>query len=275
MPMQQQRHFRWYGDEAGRPIVYFHGAPGAAIECGRFHEAAQKHGVRLVGLERSSTDVRLTGDDYFERHAGEVAALVGDGPFEAIGFSIGAAVALRCAPYLKDRLTRLHLVSAAAPLESGDFLKDMAGKSVFRMAQRSPGLFRRVARTEAWLALHAPAVLFAMLFSSARAADSVLAADPAFRAEIDLVMKLGLGGGVSSFMRDVREYVRPWAERLAEVTVETRLWHGAEDNWSPAAMADALQRLIPGASAKTVLPGLSHYSCLFEAVPRILAEPAA
>jgi pimeloyl-ACP methyl ester carboxylesterase len=271
----QQRHFRWYGEQSGRPVVYFHGAPGAAIECGRFHEAAQRHGVRLVGLERSSTDIRLTGETYFERHANEVAALAGDGPFEAIGFSIGAFVALRTAPYLRGRLTRLHLVSAPAPLESGDFLKTMAGKALFRMAKRSPDMFRRLAKVEAWLALNAAPVLFSMLFASASGADRALAADPAFRAEIDCVLKLGLGAGSTSFMRDVREYVRPWAERLAQVTVDTRIWHGAQDNWSPPAMADALKRLIPGASAKTVLPGLSHYSCLFEAVPRILAEPAA
>jgi len=271
----QQRHFRWYGEETGRPVVYFHGAPGAAIECGRFHEVAQQHGVRLVGLERSSTDIKLAGEAYFERHAGEVAAIAGDGPFEAIGFSLGAFVALRTAPYLRGRLTRLHLVSAPAPLESGDFPKTMAGGAVFRMAQRSPDMFRRLSKLEAWLSLHAPAVLFAMLFSSATGGDRALAADPAFRAEIDCVMTLGLGSGSSSFVRDVREYVRPWADRLAEVSVDTRIWHGAEDNWSPSAMADALERLIPGASAKTVLPGLSHYSCLFEAVPRILAEPAA
>lgn len=275
MPMQQQRHFRWYGEETGRPIVYFHGVPGDAIECGRFHEAAQKHGVRLLALERSSTDIKLRGDAYFERHANEIVALAGDGPLEAIGFSLGAFVALRTAPYLQGRLQRLHLVSAAAPLESGDFLGHMAGKSVFRMAQRAPARLKRFARMQTWFAVHAPSVLLAVLFNGARGGDRALAADPVFRAEMACVFGQGLATGASSFVRDVSEYVRPWAEELAAVTVDTRLWHGSEDNWTPPAMADALERLVPGVTAKTLLPGLSHYSCLHEAVPRILAESAA
>jgi pimeloyl-ACP methyl ester carboxylesterase len=267
----QQRHFRWYGAESGRTVVYFHGAPGAAIECGRFHEAARANGVRLVGLERSSTDIRLAGEAYFERHAGEVAAIAGDGPFAAIGFSLGAFVALRTAPYLQDRLTRLDLVSAAAPLESGDFLKAMAGRAVFDMARRSPKSLRRLARLEAWLALRAPSALFAMLFGNLKGADRALAADPTFRAEIEAVLRLALETGTASFTRDVVEYVRPWAERLAEVTVPTHIWHGAEDNRAPPAMAASLERLIPRAAGATMLAGLSHYSCLHASVPRILS----
>ncbi len=270
--MLQQRHLRWYGAEDGRPIVYFHGAPGSAIECARFHGEALAHGVRLIGLERSSVDVKLSGEAYFERHAYEITQLLGDTPFDAIGFSLGAAVALRTAPYLKGRLRRLDLVAAAAPLESGDFLPAMSGRSVFRMARRSPNALRRLARLEGWCSLHAPGLLFAMLFANASGADRTLAADPAFRGFVASILAIGLGGGSTSFVRDMREYVRPWADQLASVDVETHLWHGAEDNWTPPGMADALKRLVPGVTGKTVLPGLSHYSALLEAVPRIIAR---
>jgi pimeloyl-ACP methyl ester carboxylesterase len=267
----QQRHFRWYGAETGRTVVYFHGAPGAAIECGRFHAQALAQDVRLVGLERSATERTLRGDDYFERLAEEVTAAVGEAPFEAIGFSIGAMVALRTAPHFAGRLQRLHLIAAAAPLESGDFLDGMAGKALFQLARRSPKTLRRLASVEGWLALHAPSLLFSLLFSGAAGADRALAADPAFRGEIDCILRLGLGAGAMSFARDVIEYVQPWAAALGAVSVDTRLWHGDADNWTPPAMADCLERLIPTVSAKTILPGASHYSCLIEAVPRILA----
>ena len=269
----QQRHFRWYGAETGRTVVYFHGVPGSIIECGRFHEAAQASGVRLIGLERSATDIKLTGDLYFERHANEVLALVGDGPFEAIGFSGGAFVAMRCAPYLRGRLTRLHLVAPAAPLECGDFRKAMASRALLSMAERSPTRLRRFARFEGWLAQYAPPVLLAMLFSNAKGADRALAADPVFRSLMTTVLRLGLGAGSASFARDMREYVRPWAEHLAEVSVETSLWCG-EHGQLDAARHERERSPVccPNVSARILLPGLSHYSILFEAVPRILAE---
>jgi pimeloyl-ACP methyl ester carboxylesterase len=273
--MQQQRHLRWYGAEDGHPIVYFHGAPGSAIECARFHSQALAQGVRLVGLERSAIDVKLSGEAYFERHAYEITELLGDRPFDAIGFSIGAAVALRTAPYLKGRLRRLDLVAAAAPLESVDFLPAMVSRSVFQMARRSPNALRRLARLEGWCSLHAPGLLFAMMFAKVAGADRTLAADPAFRGFVASILAIGLGGGSASFVRDMREYVRPWSDGLASVDVEAHLWHGAEDNWTPPGMADALERLVPGVSSKTVLPGLSHYSALLEAVPRIIARAGA
>lgn len=266
-----QRHFRWYGADGGRPVVYFHGLPGAAIECGRFHALALAANVRLIALDRAFTERSLIDEFYFERLASEVVAIVGEEPFEAIGFSMGGFIALRAAPYLADQLTRLHLVSAPAPLESGDFLNAMAGKALFRMAQRAPKMLRRLAGLQGWLALNAPGLLFRMLFAGAAGADRALAADAGFRAEMECVMAQGLGAGGASFARDLREYVRPWADRLGEVKVETHIWHGAADNWAPAPMVDALARLIPGVAGKTVFPDLSHYSCLYACAPGILA----
>jgi pimeloyl-ACP methyl ester carboxylesterase len=162
------------------------------------------------------------------------------------------------------------LVSAPAPLESGDFLGGMTGRRTFGMARRSPRNLRRLARLQAWLALHAPSVLLAMQFGHSKGADRALAADPTFRAEMEAVLRLSLETGTASFTRDVVEYVRPWAERLAEVTAPTHIWHGAEDNRAPPAMAASLERLIPGAAGRTMLAGLSHWSALHASVPRIL-----
>ena len=53
----------------------------------------------------------------------------------------------------------------------------MAGKGVFRMAARSPRLFRRLSRFQGWLAAHAPRVLFRMLFATATGLDRDLARD--------------------------------------------------------------------------------------------------
>lgn len=54
-----------------------------------------------------------------------------------------------------------------------------------------------------------------------------------------------------------------------------RIWQGGADTWSPPAMADCLADRLPAVVGVERLAGLSHYSCLFEAVPRIIAEPIA
>ncbi len=59
---------------------------------------------------------------------------------------------------------------------------------------------------------------------------------------------------------------------FAVATAHGRLYQfGDADNWSPISMADDLASSIPGCVAKQVLAGQSHYSCLYQAVPYILA----
>jgi pimeloyl-ACP methyl ester carboxylesterase len=64
-------------------------------------------------------------------------------------------------------------------------------------------------------------------------------------------------------------YVQPWSATLADIAVHTLLGHGDADNWSPPQMAHYLASAIPGAASTQSFSGLSHYSCLYRAVPEI------
>ena len=77
---------------------------------------------------------------------------------------------------------------------------------------------------------------------------------------------------------DVADYIPELAKAnpdhfgFAVATAHGRLYQfGDADNWSPISMADDLASSIPGCVAKQVLAGQSHYSCLYQAVPYILA----
>ena len=76
-------------------------------------------------------------------------------------------------------------------------------------------------------------------------------------------------GRVRGYARDIGAYVRPWKTTLSGISVNTHIWHGAEDNWSPAAMAGYLESAIPGCTPVKIYDGLSHYSCLYRAAPEI------
>ena len=260
-------------DAAARPVaVYFHGVPGAPLECARFQSVARDAGVRLVALDRQLVGPGLVGQPYFEALADEVARVAGGEPVHMIGFSLGAFVAIRTAIHVKVPVMGLHLISAAAPLEGSDFLGRMAGRAVFRAAMRGPAALKRLTRLQAWMAQWAPGLMFQMLFAGAAREDRALTSDREFRREIRDSLRLSLEDGASGYVRDLTAYVQPWHARLAEVTADTSIWHGAADTWAPAGMAVLLKDRIPTASHLNIVERLSHYSCLFHAMPLILSQ---
>ncbi len=261
-----------YGSDTGPLVVYFHGAPGAPEEVARFDALARRHGVRLAAIDRGGFAPELGPEAYRVALADGIASLADGASVHLVGFSLGAFVALTTAPRLGSQVASLDLVSAAAPLELGDFLPGMAGRPVFDMARRSPLGFRAMTRVQAALAAHAPAKLFGMLFATAAGGDRALAGEQGFRDEVGAVLRRALGPGRRGYRRDVSAYVRPWAETLAEVRAPAWLWHGRDDNWAPPAMAVALEHALPEVRRLEIAPGLSHYSCLFEAMPQVLAR---
>ena len=165
----------------------------------------------------------------------------------------------------------VHLVSPAGPLEPGD-LEAMAGGPVFRLAQRTPGLFAAATALQGLLVRAAPGAVFQALFAGASGAEAALVADPRFRETVTGLMRRSYGPLRAGYVRDLRLYVRPWGEAFARLGAAPVVWQGSEDTWTPPAMARRIAALAPGSPRLTVLPGLAHYSTLFEAVPRILAE---
>lgn len=125
----------------GKLVVYFHGAPGAPAEFQPFDLEAQKQGLTVFCPDRFAMDPAVTGEAYYQRLAEEITQKAGGQQVDVIGFSIGAFIALQTCRYLPNGVRSLHLVSAAAPLEAGNFLPAMAGQQVFRLAKAVPVLF--------------------------------------------------------------------------------------------------------------------------------------
>ncbi len=252
-------------------VVYFHGAPGGPGEIGLFAPAACAAGVRVTPLDRAAVAPHLAGDDYFRALAARVEAETGGEAFHLMGFSLGAFVALRTSAFLARPPASIQLVSAAAPLESGDFLKAMAGQAVFAAARRGEAGFARLTAMQGWLAARAPRLLYALLFANVRGGDKALSATADFRSLLGGTLNTALNADRAGYERDVLAYVRPWAGDLREVRAPVWLWHGAEDNWAPPGMAACLAAAVPAAAEPRVLPGASHYSALIAAAPMIFA----
>jgi pimeloyl-ACP methyl ester carboxylesterase len=238
--------FSQFGSDTGHIVVYFHGAPGAPEECSIFDLEGKNHGLTVICLERFSVDPSIDGEAYYKHLATEISSIASGKPVDVVGFSIGAFIALQTIRYMSNGVRSLHLVSAAAPLEAGNYLEAMAGKQVFKLAKAVPALFILLSYWQGLLAWLSPNALFRLLFASAAGEDKALAANREFRADITKVLKACFIGRARGYTRDIGLYVRPWKTTLAEVSVNTHIWHGAEDNWSPPLMAEYLKSAIPG-----------------------------
>ncbi len=184
-------------------------------------------------------------------------------------FSLGALQALEAAAQWGSRVDALHLIAPAAPLQLADFLSQMAGGPLFRLASSNPNLFRLLARAEGMVARHAPDWLCGRLFANAQAADAELAKDPAFRRAMADILRSGLGCNPTAFANEVIRYVSDWRVTLRLVTQPVTIWQGTADNWTPSAMAQALAIALPGPVETRLLQGLSHYSALRAALQQI------
>lgn len=253
-------------------MVYFHGAPGSVAECAVFDQYAKDNQLRFICFDRFSIDSALRGSLYYQHLSDAVKKIANGQQVDVVGFSIGAHVAIEVCLLLGDRVRSLHLVSAAAPLDAGEFLDKMAGKIIFSLAAKHPLIFSLVSRWQGLLARFAPNALYTMLFASATGGDRVLSENSDFRHVILSVLDSSFQISVKGYMRDVQQYVKPWKKSVSTLATTSSIWHGSTDNWSPVEMAHYLSEALVDCSGVELMEGLSHYSCLFEAAPKICSQ---
>lgn len=261
--------FSQFGSENGQLVIYFHGVPGAPEECAIFDIYGKENGLTFICFDRFSIDTSINGQTYYQFLAKEISKQAAGRKVDVIGFSIGAFIALQTCRYISNEVRNLHLVSAAAPLEAGDFLNEMAGKQVFQLAKTFPAIFVLLSYWQGLLALFFPNALFRLLFANTVGGDKALVSNRQFQSSIIKILKSCFIGRVHGYTRDIKAYVNPWKTTLTEISVNTHIWHGAEDNWSPKFMAEYLNSAIPSCSHIEILGDLSHYSCLYETAPKI------
>ena len=243
-----------------RPVtLYFHGLPGSAAELAAF-------GQEIAARAQDFHVVARGGD--FARLGEKIVAQFPDQPLRLVGFSLGAAAALRTAPHLGERVEQIDLVSPAAPLQLGDFLSGMAGAPVFRAALAGRGAFAALTFMQAQAARIAPARMAAALMAKTKGEDRALVADPCFIAALAQSLGHSLLEERAAYMAEIRAYVADWRTNLAKVHQPVAIWQGREDDWTPPAMAKALAGALPSRPEVTMFPGHSHFSALREYLAR-------
>lgn len=272
-----------YGNPKGKPVIYFHGAPGAIEEASVFEPYASQHNLRILSFDRFSLNSTLYGNSYYQAIAHAINNKIHSNRVSIIGFSIGTHVALETARLLGSQVDHIHLISAAAPINTAQaisrtsntsfdlMINHMAGGFVFKLALNRPTLFKLLTGYQTLLAKLAPSLLVSMLFASAQGEDKTLSQSTRFRKFITPILKRCFTASAPGYLRDIDQYVN-WPKELGPYSPHVSLWHGDCDNWSPPAMATNLYDELPSAVNLELRKGGSHYSCLLENAERICAQ---
>lgn len=244
-------------------IIYCHGLPGSTSELSAF--GVPQAATHIHPLNRFSGGTGAYESDLLA----SFDALDLTEPTTVAGFSLGAMSAMRLAARRPHLVSKLVLISPAAPLQLGDFLADMAGRPVFEAARRGASSLRILSQLQATMASIAPRLVIRTMFQKSAEADRRLLESPAFLDMLVNALRASLGSYQAAYRAELLSYVRPWADVVDGVRCPVKIWQGGEDTWTPPAMASALKERIGTLASLELCPGQAHYSTLGAALPHL------
>jgi pimeloyl-ACP methyl ester carboxylesterase len=254
-----------YGSATGRPLIWFHGTPGARRQVSpHAREVAYERDLRLIAIERpgigdSTPHVYRT----FAEWAADVEKLcdaLGLDRVGIAGLSGGGPYALACAHEMPGRVVAVAVLGGVAPALG----EEAAPGGLSRLAPALSGL-ARLWRTPLGFAL--PRIVSGLeplaeqamdLFASFMPpGDQRVFADPAVRKMFIEDMMLGSRRHMQAFLLDAILFGRPWGFSLRDIRVPVHMWYGDADVIVPLTHGEHMARRIPHAVLR-VCPEEGH-----------------
>lgn len=258
LPDGRRLGYAEYGAPEGSPVLFFHGAPGSRHIHADMANIAAQHSIRLIAVERPGYGLSdpQPGRSILD-WPDDVAVLadaLGLDRFALIGFSMGSIYALACAYRLSERITRIALSGAVAPLDAPGVMEGIspAVSGLYALAQANPDELRR---TLAAVAPSPAALVEAMAGSAAeRDRNEINARRAEFEIEYAQVLHSGVEGVASDFILASQD----WGFPLGGINTGTYLWCGTTDQNTPPAMTRHIAAQLPG-SRTFMLPDEGHF----------------
>jgi pimeloyl-ACP methyl ester carboxylesterase len=250
------------GDPEAPAVLYHHGFGSTRMVRHPDDSIAESAGIRLIAVDRPGIGLStgMPGRRLLDWPADveQLADQLGIERFAILGWSGGGPYSLACGWSLPDRVTRIGLVSAAAPLVRGADYLLRHHRVAYRAADAAPWMIRlamwRWSRAQrADPERHLDKAIEGMI-----EADRLVLEDPHLRrvmiANADELYRQG-GRGLYD---EALIMARPWGFPIAGVQVPVRLWHGESDPAVPVGMGLYLARTLPRVEA-TFFPGEAHH----------------
>jgi pimeloyl-ACP methyl ester carboxylesterase len=268
-----------YGDLGGRPVFYFHGFPSCRVEAEVIDEAAKRHGVRLIALDRpgfgqSDLQEGRSISDWAD-DVKEAAEQLDIGHFAVLGVSGGGPYVAACAAKIPELLDRAAIVSGWGPAD-----KPAATSGLPWLSRATLALWRRVPLivwlTMWWLALNArffPNMALRLARRQLPPADQEIVDRPAMHAMMLRAFREIFRRGGRGPAHELLLFARPWGFSVEDISVEVLLWHGDADKTVPISMGRYMAGVIPNCRA-TYYPNEGHFMA-FDRMDEILGALVA
>lgn len=244
-----------FGPAKGRPILWFHGTPGACRQIAPATRAAcWDRDVRLIAVERpgigSSTPHAYRSFVEFAHDIRELTEALGVERFGAVGLSGGGPYTLACAHEMPDRVIGAAILGGVAPAvgpEAADggavSITPTVGPALSMLA-KPLGMGMR-GFVQVMRPLADPATdLFLQLLPPG---DQEVFADPATRRMFHEDIIHGSRSWMEALFFDVALFGKPWGFELRNVRVPVHLFYGDADNIVPVEHGEHMARILPHA----------------------------
>lgn len=269
--------FAEFGDPTGRPVLWFHGTPGARKQLPpETPDEAERRRLRVIVVERPGTGFSTPhlydriGD--FSSDVVQLADQLGLTRFGVAGLSGGGPFVLAVAHDLPDRVVAAAVLGGigptAGPEKAPGYTRLLAPFSPLLHALKAPlaEVLNGVVGRLPLRTIASPA--FDLYGLVAPPPDRPLLRRAEFKAMFIQDMVDALDSGMRAPIYDLYLFSKYWGFRLRDIRVPVRFWHGDADVIVPVSHGRHQADLVPGSRLVTVPDG-GHFSG-FETVPVVL-----
>ncbi|MET8140681.1 alpha/beta hydrolase [Sphaerisporangium sp. NPDC005288] len=269
-----------WGDPYGTPVFFFHGTPGCRVGPLPKTSFLFRHRIRLIcydrpGYGRSTRREKRAVSDGADQ-VRTIADRLGIERFAVVGRSGGGPHALACAALLRERVTKAAtLVTLAPPDEGPDgmgrrWYDDMAPSNIkeYEAASQGTRYFTEFLEPRAQDIREKPTSLIRGFFHELPQSDRRIVMNAVVRKSLTQGYEIALKSSFGGWVDDAVAFRNPWGFDLALISAPVRLWHGADDIFSPVSHTGWLAEKIRGAEP-LIQQGVGHFSAIY-ALPSLL-----
>jgi pimeloyl-ACP methyl ester carboxylesterase len=259
--------FDEYGPPAGKPLLYFHGAPSARLEFLLFGDEAllQSLNVRLIAVDRPGMGLSDFQPDRCLLDWPQAVLALADSlnleRFSILAYSLGGPYGLACAYAIPDRLTKVGIVSGAALFTESDLMQNInqGTRRYLNLPRENPPAAKVFLWMMSFMARFAPKLMVANMRSLLPSPDRSVVSDPAMQSGFIDMLREALRQGTRGAFHESLLAVTEWGFRLQDIHQPIHLWHGEMDQNIPVDMARHAASAIPQCEAK-FYPNEGHLS---------------
>jgi pimeloyl-ACP methyl ester carboxylesterase len=255
----RQLGYAEYGPVTGRPLLWFHGSPGARRQVApEARKAADERDVRIIAIERpgigDSTSHAYEAIVHWAHDIEEFCDAKGIEEFGVAGLSGGGPYALACAHEMPDRVVAVAVLGGVAPAvgpeaaEGGVSTLIRMFSPVLKLMRAPLNVFmRRLIQILEPFGDRAVDLAASMMPPG----DQRIFADPAMRHMFKEDLLLGSREQMQAIFHDAHLFGRDWGFLLKDLRVPVYMWYGDADNIVPIEHGEHMAERIPNAVFRT------------------------